>query len=337
MEMQAPLRDAEVQNWNFFEALPSVDRSRLAHTQVKDIQLLDPLFEFSGACSGCGETPYIKLLTQLFGDRLYIANATGCSSIYGGNLPTTPYTVNKSGRGPTWSNSLFEDNAEFGLGMRLALNQQKTYAEELLLRLTPMIGEVLVTAVLTARQSTETEIEAQRERVRLVRERLASADLKGGNGFAKKESLNGEGVQDFIDPSDVRSLLAIADSLVRKSVWMVGGDGWAYDIGFGGLDHVLGSGQNVKVLVLDTETYSNTGGQMSKATPRGAVAKFAAGGKTNAKKDLAMEAVAYGSVYVARVAMGGIQPLHCARLRPCLRHGAAEECCAFRILAVDAL
>ena len=301
MEMQAPLRDAEVANWNFFEALPSVDRSRLAHTQVKDIQLLEPLFEFSGACAGCGETPYIKLLTQLFGDRLYIANATGCSSIYGGNLPTTPYTTNKSGRGPTWSNSLFEDNAEFGLGMRLALNQQKIYAEELLVRLAPMIGDVLVTAVLTARQTTETEIEEQRERVRLVRERLAAVDLKGGRSLSEQ----GPHVSELIDPSDVRSLLAIADSLVRKSVWMVGGDGWAYDIGFGGLDHVLGSGQNVKVLVLDTETYSNTGGQMSKSTPRGAVAKFAAGGKTNAKKDLAMEAVAYGSVYVARVAMGG--------------------------------
>jgi pyruvate-ferredoxin/flavodoxin oxidoreductase len=301
MEMQAPLREAEAKNWNFFESLPSVDRSRLAHTQVKDIQLLEPLFEFSGACSGCGETPYIKLLTQLFGDRLYIANATGCSSIYGGNLPTTPYTVNKSGRGPTWSNSLFEDNAEFGLGMRLALNQQKTYAEELLVRLAPVIGDVLVTAILTAKQTTETEIEAQRERVRLVRERLAAADLKGGRSLSEQ----GPHASDPMDPSDVRSLLAIADSLVRKSVWMVGGDGWAYDIGFGGLDHVLGSGQNVKVLVLDTETYSNTGGQMSKSTPRGAVAKFAAGGKTNAKKDLAMEAVAYGSVYVARVAMGG--------------------------------
>ena len=305
MEMQAPLRESEVKNWNFFESLPSVDRSRLAHTQVKDIQLLDPLFEFSGACAGCGETPYIKLLTQLFGDRLYIANATGCSSIYGGNLPTTPYTVNKSGRGPTWSNSLFEDNAEFGLGMRLALDQQKAHAELLLQRLVPIIGEVLVTAVLTAKQSTEPEIEAQRERVRLVREKLAVADLRNTHSLSEEELLESESMRDFIDSSDVRSLLAIADSLVRKSVWMIGGDGWAYDIGFGGLDHVLGSGQNVKVLVLDTETYSNTGGQMSKATPRGAVAKFAAGGKTNAKKDLAMEAVAYGSVYVARVAMGG--------------------------------
>jgi pyruvate-ferredoxin/flavodoxin oxidoreductase len=282
MQMQAPLREAEVKNWKFFESLPTVDRDRLSHTQVKDIQLLDPLFEFSGACAGCGETPYLKLLTQLFGDRLYIANATGCSSIYGGNLPTTPYTVNKSGRGPTWSNSLFEDNAEFGLGMRLALDQQKGYAEDLLGRLAPTLGDNLVTAVLSAPQAKESEIEAQRERVRLVREKLAG-----------------------VDSVEARALLTVADSLVRKSVWIVGGDGWAYDIGFGGLDHVLGSGQNVKVLVLDTETYSNTGGQMSKSTPRGAVAKFAEGGKPNAKKDLAMEAVSYGSVYVARVAMGG--------------------------------
>ena len=282
MEMQAPLREAEVQNWNFFEALPSVDRNRLSHTQVKDIQLLDPLFEFSGACAGCGETPYLKLLTQLFGDRLYIANATGCSSIYGGNLPTTPYTKNKSGRGPTWSNSLFEDNAEFGMGMRLALDQQKGYAESLLGRLAPIVGDELVTSILSADQSKEAGIEAQRERVLALRAKIA--------GVATAEA---------------RALQTVSDSLVRKSVWIIGGDGWAYDIGFGGLDHVLGSGQNVKVLVLDTETYSNTGGQMSKATPRGAVAKFAEGGKPNAKKDLAMEAVAYGSVYVARVAMGG--------------------------------
>ena len=282
MEMQAPLREAEVKNWNFFESLPSVDRGRLSHTQVKDIQLLDPLFEFSGACAGCGETPYLKLLTQLFGDRLYIANATGCSSIYGGNLPTTPYTVNKSGRGPTWSNSLFEDNAEFGLGMRLALDQQKGYAEDLLQRLAPTLGDHLVTSILTAPQVKEPEINAQRERVLAVRQKLAG-----------------------VGSAEARAMLAIADSLVRKSVWIIGGDGWAYDIGFGGLDHVLGSGKNVKVLVLDTETYSNTGGQMSKSTPRGAVAKFAEGGKPNSKKDLAMEAVAYGSVYVARVAMGG--------------------------------
>jgi pyruvate-ferredoxin/flavodoxin oxidoreductase len=281
MEMQAPLREPESKNWSFFESIPAVDRSRLMHTQVKDIQLLEPLFEFSGACTGCGETPYVKLLTQLFGDRLYIANATGCSSIYGGNLPTTPYTKNAAGRGPTWSNSLFEDNAEFGMGMRLALDQQKGYAEDLLKRLASTVGDDLVSSILTAPQARETEIEAQRERVLTLRAKLAG-----------------------VDSVEARALLTVADSLVRKSVWIVGGDGWAYDIGFGGLDHVLGSGTNVKVLVLDTETYSNTGGQMSKSTPRGAVAKFADGGKPNSKKDIAMEAVAYGSVYVARIAMG---------------------------------
>jgi pyruvate-ferredoxin/flavodoxin oxidoreductase len=286
MEMQAALRDTEKLNWEFFESLPSVDRGRLSHGQVKDVQLLEPLFEFSGACAGCGETPYIKLLTQLFGDRLYIANATGCSSIYGGNLPTTPYTVNKQGRGPTWSNSLFEDNAEFGLGMRLAVDQQKSFAEELLRRLMPVVGEELGSAILGADQSNEAGIEAQRARVAQLEAILRV--LNGG-----------------IDHADAHHLLAVADSLVRKSVWIVGGDGWAYDIGFGGLDHVLASGQNVNVLVLDTEVYSNTGGQMSKSTPRGAVAKFAAGGKPNSKKDLAMEAVSYGSVYVARVALGG--------------------------------
>ena len=285
MEMQAPLRDTEKQNWEFFESLPSVQRGRLSHTQVKDIQLLDPLFEFSGACAGCGETPYIKLLTQLFGDRLHIANATGCSSIYGGNLPTTPYTVNGSGRGPTWSNSLFEDNAEFGLGMRLALDQKMVYAEELLARLAPVLGGELVGATLEADQATEAGIEAQRERVSIIRQKLSA--IPAGTS-----------------PREVANLLSIADALVRKSLWIVGGDGWAYDIGFGGLDHVLASGRNVKVLVLDTEVYSNTGGQMSKSTPRGASAKFAVGGKTTSKKDLAMEAVSYGSVYVARVCMG---------------------------------
>jgi pyruvate-ferredoxin/flavodoxin oxidoreductase len=282
MAPQAPLREAERDNWEFFLNLPEVDRSKLSHTQVKDLQLLQPLFEFSGACAGCGETAYVKLLTQLFGDRLYVANATGCSSIYGGNLPTTPYTFNKEGRGPTWANSLFEDNAEFGFGMRIALDQQKEFAELLTKRLAPAIGDDLVTALLGASQKSETEINEQRERVKVLREKLA------GNGS-----------------SDARNLLAIADSLVRKSVWILGGDGWAYDIGFGGLDHVLGSGKNINVLVLDTEVYSNTGGQMSKSTPRGAVAKFAASGKSNSKKDLAMEAVSYGSVYVAKVALGG--------------------------------
>jgi pyruvate-ferredoxin/flavodoxin oxidoreductase len=282
MAPQEPLREAERNNWDFFLGLPEVDRAKLSHTQVKDLQLLQPLFEFSGACAGCGETAYVKLLTQLFGDRLYIANATGCSSIYGGNLPTTPYASNVAGRGPTWANSLFEDNAEFGFGMRIALDQQKEFAELLATRLAPAIGEELVTALLGASQKTETEIDQQRERVKALRERLVSNSS-----------------------SDARNLLAVADALVRKSVWILGGDGWAYDIGFGGLDHVLGSGKNVNVLVLDTEVYSNTGGQMSKATPRGAVAKFAASGKGNSRKDLAMEAVSYGSVYVAQVALGG--------------------------------
>jgi len=282
MAPQVPLREAERENWDFFLGLPEVDRGKLSHGQVKDLQLLQPLFEFSGACAGCGETAYIKLLTQLFGDRLYIANATGCSSIYGGNLPTTPYTTNAEGRGPTWCNSLFEDNAEFGYGMRIALDQQKEFAELLTERLAGTLGDDLVTALTSATQLTEAEINQQRERVGSLRQKLA------GN-----------------ESSDARNLLAVADSLVRKSVWILGGDGWAYDIGFGGLDHVLASGKNVNVLVLDTEVYSNTGGQMSKATPRGAVAKFAASGKGNSKKDLAMEAVSYGSVYVARVALGG--------------------------------
>jgi len=281
MELQAPLRETERENWEFFLGLPEVDRSKLSHTQVKDLQLLQPLFEFSGACAGCGETAYVKLLTQLFGDRLCIANATGCSSIYGGNLPTTPYSFNKDGRGPTWANSLFEDNAEFGFGMRTAYDQQKDFAELLVTRLAPAIGDDLVRDMLSASQTTETEINQQRERVVALRQKLV------GN-----------------DSSDARNLLAISDLLVRKSVWILGGDGWAYDIGYGGLDHVLASGKNVNVLVLNTEVYSNTGGQMSKATPRGAVAKFAAGGKTNRKKDLAMEAVSYGSVYVAQVALG---------------------------------
>jgi pyruvate-ferredoxin/flavodoxin oxidoreductase len=282
MTAQEPLREAERDNWEFFLGLPEVDRSKLSHGQVKDLQLLQPLFEFSGACAGCGETAYVKLLTQLFGDRLYVANATGCSSIYGGNLPTTPYSSNAQGRGPTWANSLFEDNAEFGFGMRIALDQQKEFAELLVTRQAQEIGVELVADLLGASQKTEPEIEQQRDRVRILRDRLAG-----------RES------------SDARNLLAIADSLVRKSVWILGGDGWAFDIGFGGLDHVLGSGKNVNVLVLDTEVYSNTGGQMSKATPRGAVAKFAAAGKPNSRKDLAMEAVSYGSVYVAQVALGG--------------------------------
>ncbi len=281
MAPQEPLRLPERENWEFFLTLPEVDRAKISHTQVKDLQLLQPLFEFSGACAGCGETAYIKLLTQLFGDRLYISNATGCSSIYGGNLPTTPYTANGQGRGPTWSNSLFEDNAEFGFGMRAAVDQQKIFAETLVKRLEGAIGGELVNGLLSAPQKTEAEIEQQRERVQALRARLAADNS-----------------------SDAKNLLAIVDSLVRKSVWILGGDGWAYDIGLGGLDHVLGSGKNINVLVLDTGVYSNTGGQASKSTPRGAVAKFAASGKSNSRKDLAMEAVSYGYVYVAQVAMG---------------------------------
>ena len=282
MAPQDPLRKPEMANWDFFLALPELDRNKLSHAQVKDSQLLEPLFEFSGACSGCGETPYIKLLTQMFGDRLMIANATGCSSIYGGNLPTTPYTHNKDGRGPTWSNSLFEDNAEFGLGMRLAVDQQNQYARDLLTRCNGSLGDELVKGLLEADQSKESGIEEQRKRVTELKKKLLG-----------------------LNSLEAQSLLAIADALVKKSVWLLGGDGWAYDIGFGGLDHVLGAGRNVNVLVLDTEVYSNTGGQMSKATPRGAVAKFATGGKRTGKKDLAMEAVSYGYVYVARVAIGG--------------------------------
>jgi pyruvate-ferredoxin/flavodoxin oxidoreductase len=281
MAPQVPLRESERENWDFFLGLPEVERGKLNHNQVKDMQLLQPLFEFSGACAGCGETAYIKLMTQLFGDRLYIANATGCSSIYGGNLPTTPYAKNHEGRGPTWCNSLFEDNAEFGFGMRLAIDQQKEFAELLSKRLAPEVGDDLVTSLLGAEQKTEAQINEQRDRVKALKAKLTT-----------------------LNSSDAKNLAAIADALVRKSVWILGGDGWAYDIGYGGLDHVLGSGKNINVLVLDTETYSNTGGQMSKSTPRGAVAKFAAAGKPNSKKDLAMEAVSYGSVYVARVALG---------------------------------
>jgi pyruvate-ferredoxin/flavodoxin oxidoreductase len=277
------IRDAERANWDFFLGIADAAREHLRHDSVKDVQLLEPLFEFSGACAGCGETPYIKLITQLFGDRMLIANATGCSSIYGGNLPTTPYTVNRQGRGPAWSNSLFEDNAEFGLGMRLALDKQIEYARELLGKHRIEIDSGLADALLDADQSTEAGIEAQRERVARLKARLASM----GGAFP--------GIAD---------LLALADVLVKKSVWIIGGDGWAYDIGFGALDHVLASGNDVNVLVLDTEVHSNTGGQMSKATPRGAVAKFAAGGKQAPKKDLALMAMSYGNVYVARIAMG---------------------------------
>ena len=275
------IRAVESKNWDYFQTLPNIDRTEVALNQVKYNQLLEPLFEFSGACSGCGETPYVKLLTQLFGDRAMVANATGCSSIYGGNLPTTPWTKNAAGRGPAWSNSLFEDNAEFGLGMRLAADLQAGLASKRLRGLRHQVGAELVDAILTAPQERENEILAQQDRVERLRERL--------------ESLDGTAVQD---------LVSVVDHLVRRSVWIVGGDGWAYDIGSGGLDHVLASGRDVNVLVMDTEVYSNTGGQSSKSTPLGAVAKFAAAGKTTTKKDLAMQAAAYGHVYVARVAMG---------------------------------
>jgi pyruvate-ferredoxin/flavodoxin oxidoreductase len=280
MAPQKPLRDAERENFAFFLDLPEADRTKV-RLDVKGAQFLQPLFEFSGACSGCGETPYIKLLTQLFGDRVLIANATGCSSIYGGNLPTTPYRTNADGRGPAWSNSLFEDNAEFGLGFRLALDSLQDQARTLVKALASRVGEALAEDLLTASQETEAQIAAQRERV-----------------LALKTALKGEGTP------EARRLLLMADSLVKKSVWIVGGDGWAYDIGYGGLDHVLASGRKVNVLVLDTEVYSNTGGQQSKATPLGAAAKFAAKGKETPKKDLGMLAMTYGNVYVAHVAFG---------------------------------
>ncbi len=272
-------------DWEFFLSIPEIDRSKVQIATVKGSQMLQPLFEFSGACAGCGETPYLKLLTQLFGDRLLVANATGCSSIYGGNLPTTPWTANADGRGPAWSNSLFEDNAEFGYGMRIALDQQAGQARRLLEALDGGVPEELRQSILDADQSDEAGVIAQRERVAELKEILA--------GLASPEA---------------RRLASLADALVKKSVWIVGGDGWAYDIGFGGLDHVLASGANVNVLVLDTEVYSNTGGQASKSTPRSAVAKFASGGKHTAKKDLGLIAAGYGNVYVAQVALGADNP-----------------------------
>ncbi|KAF0106886.1 MAG: putative pyruvate-flavodoxin oxidoreductase [Anaerolineaceae bacterium] len=281
MAPQPALRESEAVNWEFFLGLPEVDRTAISVGTIKNSQLLEPLFEFSGACAGCGETPYVKLLSQLFGDRAIVANATGCSSIYGGNLPTTPWTVNKEGRGPAWSNSLFEDNAEFGLGFRLTLDKQLEYARDLLPAFAAELGADLMDGLLKADQTSDLGIKQQRERVDALKQKLA----KSKNPQAK-------------------NLLAVADSLVKKSVWIVGGDGWAYDIGYGGLDHVLSTGRDVNLLVLDTEVYSNTGGQASKSTPRGAVARFAAQGKGLSKKDLGLMAIAYGSVYVARVAMG---------------------------------
>ncbi|HWH71471.1 MAG TPA: pyruvate:ferredoxin (flavodoxin) oxidoreductase, partial [Candidatus Sulfotelmatobacter sp.] len=265
MRPQAPLRDQEHDNWDFFLRLPEMDRRKLKLGTLRQQQVMRPLFEFSGACAGCGETPYIKMVTQLFGDRMVVANATGCSSIYGGNLPTTPYTVNDQGRGPTWCNSLFEDNAEFGLGFRVSIDKQHEFARELLQKVAPSVGQDLVEAILNASQTDEAGIYDQRERVAALKQKLQK-----------------------LDSSEAKMLQGLADQLVRKSVWIFGGDGWAYDIGYGGLDHVLASGRDVNVLVLDTEVYSNTGGQCSKSTPRGAVAKFAAGGKPVGKKDLGL-------------------------------------------------
>ncbi|MGC2474134.1 MAG: pyruvate:ferredoxin (flavodoxin) oxidoreductase [Candidatus Sulfotelmatobacter sp.] len=281
MVAQPPLREPEKANWEFFLDIPELDRRKIKVGTIRQQQVQEPLFEFSGACSGCGETPYVKLVSQLFGDRAVVANATGCSSIYGGNLPTTPWAKNADGRGPAWSNSLFEDNAEFGMGFRVSIDKQTEFAQELLRRVAGNVGEDLATAIITAKQKDESDIYEQRQRVEILKERLHK-----------------------LNSPEAKQLLALADMLVKKSVWIIGGDGWAYDIGYGGLDHVLASGRNVNVLVLDTEVYSNTGGQASKSTPRGAVAKFAAGGKPSPKKDLGMMAMTYGNVYVASVAMG---------------------------------
>ncbi len=282
MASQQPLREPEKVNWAYFQSIPDFDRTKLNTGMINQQQAMRPLFEFSGACGGCGETPYVKLISQLFGDRAVIANATGCSSIYGGNLPTTPWAKDANGRGPAWANSLFEDCAEFGYGFRMAIDKQKEFACELLLRLGDKVGADLAKALIEAPQKTEADIQAQRGRVAELKKKLASVSP---------------------DP-DAAQLLSLADVLVKRSVWSFGGDGWAYDIGFGGLDHVLASGKNVNVLVLDTEVYSNTGGQASKSTPRSAVAKFAMGGKASGKKNLGLIAMTYGNVYVASIAMG---------------------------------
>lgn len=317
MVLKEPIKEAEKANWEFFKRLPDYDRQAAKINTMKGSMLLQPLFEFSGACSGCGETPYIKLASQLFGDRMMVANATGCSSIYGGNLPTTPWTKNDQGRGPAWSNSLFEDNAEFGLGMRLAIDKQREYAIELLASLKGDLGDALVDSLINADETDEAGIHQQRERVGALKERLQS-----------------------LGSPEARLLESVVDSLCIRSVWIIGGDGWAYDIGYGGLDHVLASGENVNILVLDTEVYSNTGGQTSKATPRGAVAKFSASGKSTAKKDLARIAMSYENVYVAQVAYGAkdVQTLHAfieaesypgpsliIAYAPCIAHGIDLE------------
>ncbi|MDJ0658924.1 MAG: pyruvate:ferredoxin (flavodoxin) oxidoreductase [Crocosphaera sp.] len=289
MAPQLPIREQERENWDYFLSIPNPDRNTLKLNKISHQQMQEPLFEFSGACAGCGETPYIKLATQLFGDRMVVANATGCSSIYGGNLPTTPWTHNQEGRGPAWSNSLFEDNAEFGLGFRVSIDKQTEFATELVKSLASDIGKTLAQELLNAKQIDEADIFEQRERVAILKHRLG--ELSNSN---LDESLQAK----------VTMLQSVADYLVKKSVWIIGGDGWAYDIGYGGLDHVLASGRNVNILVMDTEVYSNTGGQASKATPRAAVAKFASGGKPSPKKDLGLMAMTYGNVYVASVAMG---------------------------------
>jgi pyruvate-ferredoxin/flavodoxin oxidoreductase len=278
---QPPIRESEIDNWNYFLNIPDFDRTKINTRLIKEQQLQVPLFEFSGACAGCGETPYIKLMTQLFGDRLVIGNATGCSSIYGGNLPTTPYTTNASGLGPTWSNSLFEDTAEFALGFRISIDKQREYAREILLRMGSQIGDNLTQEILDATEFTEPDIFEQRKRVSILKEKLR-----------------------LLDSSDAKNLLSIADMLVKKSVWGVGGDGWAYDIGYGGVDHITAGDKNINLLVLDTEVYSNTGGQASKATPKAAVAKFAAAGRSVTKKDLGMISMSYNNAYVASVALG---------------------------------
>jgi pyruvate-ferredoxin/flavodoxin oxidoreductase len=288
MQPQLPLREQERENWDFFLKLPNPDRNELNLNKISHQQMQEPLFEFSGACAGCGETPYLKLVSQLFGDRMIVANATGCSSIYGGNLPTTPWSTNAEGRGPAWSNSLFEDNAEFGLGFRVSIDKQTEFALELLKSLANEVGESLVTEIINNQQTTEADIFEQRDRVKSLKQRLGELAHS----------------QDETQRAKIAMFQSVADYLVKKSVWIIGGDGWAYDIGYGGLDHVLSSGRNVNILVMDTEVYSNTGGQASKATPRAAVAKFAAGGKPSPKKDLGLMAMTYGNVYVASIAMG---------------------------------
>jgi pyruvate-ferredoxin/flavodoxin oxidoreductase len=292
MSPQLPIREQERVNWDYFLNLPLPDRNALNLKKISHQQMQEPLFEFSGACGGCGETPYLKLVTQLFGDRMIVANATGCSSIYGGNLPTTPWTTNNEGRGPAWSNSLFEDNAEFGLGFRVSIDKHVEFAMELLQSLAGELGDNLVTAILNNSQKDEADIYEQRNSVTQLKQRL--------------QELTSDHPQ---TQSKIKMLQSLADYLVKKSVWIIGGDGWAYDIGYGGLDHAIASGRNINLLVMDTEVYSNTGGQASKATPRGAVAKFANGGKPAPKKDLGLMAMTYGNVYVASVAMGA-KPEH---------------------------